>query len=466
LGLGEDVPEKTRPALIAGIEDVTECCAGGMHSLCLTKDGVIWSFGCNDEGALGRDTSEEGSEFTPTPIDLPGKAIKISAGDSHSACLLDDGRVFAWGSFRDSHGNMGFTVDGNKRLPFEVLPDEKSVQVASGADHLVIMTSAGKVFTIGCGEQGQLGRVSSRTATGESRRGKTGLLKPNLIFVKNQPFLADGVWATTYCTFMRQHGTGKVFAFGLNNYNQLGIKRSNNEVESFPKLSSFKNVKKIDGGQHHTLVLDNDNKVLAIGRKEYGRLGLSNLPDGEQHVEQLTEVTALSGKSVNNVACGESISFATTADGKVYAWGFGSNNQLGLGSDSDALEPTLLTGQQVKEKKVLRVSGGGQHTLFVVEAPPSAKKEAAKKETTKPPAKVNDKVVEEKIDDKESAPAEEPAPATMDVDDKEAEAAVVEEKTSNGDTANDDTKSVASEATSTTSSTSNGKKGRKRKIQN
>lgn len=103
LGLNpDDFMEKTRPALVAEVPNVVNVKAGGMHSLCLTKAGEIWSFGCNDEGALGRDTSEEGSENKPRKIDLEGKVVKISAGDSHSACLLEDGRVFAWGSFRVS----------------------------------------------------------------------------------------------------------------------------------------------------------------------------------------------------------------------------------------------------------------------------------------------------------------------------------------------------------------------------
>lgn len=102
LGMGEDVMEKTRPAVIEGLSDVVQISAGGMHNLCLTRHGTVYSFGCNDEGALGRDTSEEGSEFEPKQIDLPGQCVKISAGDSHSACLLDDGRVYAWGSFRVS----------------------------------------------------------------------------------------------------------------------------------------------------------------------------------------------------------------------------------------------------------------------------------------------------------------------------------------------------------------------------
>lgn len=102
LGLSDDFPEKTRPFPLPEVCDIVDVQAGGMHSLALTTSGEIWTFGCNDEGALGRNTEEEGSEMKPTKIKLPGKVVRISAGDSHSACLLDDGRVFAWGSFRVS----------------------------------------------------------------------------------------------------------------------------------------------------------------------------------------------------------------------------------------------------------------------------------------------------------------------------------------------------------------------------
>lgn len=103
LGLNPDeVMEKTRPAQVPEVTNIVDVKAGGMHSLALTKAGEIWSFGCNDEGALGRNTEEEGSETKPKKIELPGKVVKISAGDSHSACLLEDGRAFAWGSFRVS----------------------------------------------------------------------------------------------------------------------------------------------------------------------------------------------------------------------------------------------------------------------------------------------------------------------------------------------------------------------------
>jgi alpha-tubulin suppressor-like RCC1 family protein len=62
----------------------------------------VITFGCNDDGALGRDTSKEGSEMEPGKVDLEGHVVQITAGDSHTAALLADGKVYAWGSFRVS----------------------------------------------------------------------------------------------------------------------------------------------------------------------------------------------------------------------------------------------------------------------------------------------------------------------------------------------------------------------------
>ena len=42
LGLGEDIMERSKPALVKDLENIVQICAGGMHSVCLTKDGEVW----------------------------------------------------------------------------------------------------------------------------------------------------------------------------------------------------------------------------------------------------------------------------------------------------------------------------------------------------------------------------------------------------------------------------------------
>ncbi|XP_041087445.1 regulator of chromosome condensation-like [Polyodon spathula] len=104
LGLGEDVMERKRAVLLALPEETTQVEAGGMHTVCLSQSGSVYTFGCNDDGALGRDTSEEGLEMVPGKVELENRIVQVSAGDSHTAALSENGVVYIWGSFRVRDG--------------------------------------------------------------------------------------------------------------------------------------------------------------------------------------------------------------------------------------------------------------------------------------------------------------------------------------------------------------------------
>lgn len=51
--------------------------------------------------------------------------------------------------------------------------------------------------------------------------------------------------------------------------------------------------------------------------------------------------------------------------GRLFSWGIGSNNQLGLGDEEDKFEPQVVSGR-LADKCTLVVSGGGQHTVILV----------------------------------------------------------------------------------------------------
>ena len=53
--------------------------AGGMHTVALADDGTVWSWGVNDEGALGRQTAGEIWEKAPERVRWE-PAISTSAG--------------------------------------------------------------------------------------------------------------------------------------------------------------------------------------------------------------------------------------------------------------------------------------------------------------------------------------------------------------------------------------------------
>nr|XP_008518356.1 PREDICTED: regulator of chromosome condensation isoform X4 [Equus przewalskii] len=317
LGLGENVLERKKPALVAIPEDVVQAEAGGMHTVCLSKSGQVYSFGCNDEGALGRDTSVEGSEMVPGKVELQEKVVQVSAGDSHTAALTEDGRVFLWGSFRDNNGVIGLLEPMKKSMvPVQVQLSMPVVKVASGNDHLVMLTADGDLYTLGCGEQGQLGRVPELFANRGGRQGLERLLVPKCVMLKSRGSRGHVRFQDAFCgayfTFAISH-EGHVYGFGLSNYHQLGTPGT--ESCFVPQnLTSFKNSTKswvgFSGGQHHTVCMD--------------------------------------------------------SEGRVFAWGMGTNYQLGTGQEEDAWSPVEMTGKQLENRVVLSVSSGGQHTVLLV----------------------------------------------------------------------------------------------------
>jgi len=62
----------------------------------------VFTFGCNDHWALGREVDDDGElSFYPLFVDLGCTVIaQVSAGDSHTAALSREGRVYIWGAFR------------------------------------------------------------------------------------------------------------------------------------------------------------------------------------------------------------------------------------------------------------------------------------------------------------------------------------------------------------------------------
>jgi len=368
LGLGEDIMERSRPALVKEVDKAVEVVAGGMHTVVLDSEGSVWTFGCNDEGSLGRKVDEEEECFTPGNVEIDEKIVQISAGDSHSAALTETGQVWIWGTFRDSSGPIGLVNWSElEKLPVKVTFDAGSVSVvkiASGSDHLAMLTQEGEIFTMGNSEQGQLGRVPEKFGHRGGRRGGQFLLQPDKIHSKSKSKKFNNVWAGSYNT-LASTTAGEILVMGLNNYSQMGIDHNKSGLTFFmPVISddlSKREWEHIAIGQHHVLALEKNGKVYCLGRSEYGRLGLG---EGTGDAAESTPVPGVPG-ACGQVACGTAVSYTITKEGDCYSWGMGTNGQLGTGEDEDVWSPTVIKSKQTESREVLSVSSGGQHTVFL-----------------------------------------------------------------------------------------------------
>ncbi|GAA5862301.1 hypothetical protein JCM8547_007594 [Rhodosporidiobolus lusitaniae] len=292
--------EKEEDGWAGGAADVY---CGGMHTLAVDGEGKVWSWGINDNAALGRVTSKpdveaEELESNPFPVenlkvspDVPFKAVRVSAGDSVSLAVSDHGDVRAWGSFRSAEGLLGF--DGSKGsdkmqlVPTALANLDKHtfVQVECGADHFLALTTTGFVFACGNGEQNQLGRKIIQ-------RHKSHGLTPERLALKNIVLVGTG----SYHSFA-VNKDGEVYAWGLNSFHQTGVDEDDGgyaDVISTPTRVAALSPKEHDGarvvqitaGAHHSLFLFSNGEVFACGRCDGHEVGL---PDDHEELKASNE---------------------------------------------------------------------------------------------------------------------------------------------------------------------------------
>jgi len=310
MGLGpEKLDDVRKPAVHSMIEELRNkkefaeplhLAAGGMHTLVIDSEGRTWSWGINDNAALGRPTEglagieQEELETRPMPVATisphphpesarpPFKAARVCAGDSVSVAVSEEGELVAWGSFRSNDGLLGF--DGKvgtspKQLdPTRVsnLRDYPVSQIVCGYDHVLALTTDGHVYSWGNGQQQQLGRKIIE------RRKKNGL-SPERLSLKKIVLIGSG-GSHSFAV----HEDGTVYGWGLNTRGQLGITNEEaswaDEIVSVPTpiraMSPDKHggarVMAIEGGDFHTLFLLDNGEVWAVGNYENGEIGIKS----------------------------------------------------------------------------------------------------------------------------------------------------------------------------------------------
>jgi alpha-tubulin suppressor-like RCC1 family protein len=97
LGRGDD-PSLSVPDIVYGLPPITAIAAGGEYALALDKNGVLWAWGLNDRGQLGDGTTL--TRTTPQPVPGLDKIQIMAAGVEHALALKEGGVLMAWGDDR------------------------------------------------------------------------------------------------------------------------------------------------------------------------------------------------------------------------------------------------------------------------------------------------------------------------------------------------------------------------------
>lgn len=267
--------------------------AGGYHTLWVLNNGTSYSFGFNYFGQLGIG-SKQASHY-PVEIFLPGgqAVFDLAAGEYHSLVLTGDNRVYSFGRNREGQLGLGHTQD--QYSPEEVtLPSgEKAVHIAAGGKHSFIVTKTPdgkrKVYSFGLNKNGQLGLGHNKNVNEPT--------EVDLSDFQARPFQIAAGGHHTMILFRNRSLCG----FGLNRNRQLGLMdyKDRNICTSPEILGLIPNGDRpieIAAGGSHTLVLKESGELYGFGLQTEGQIGQGffNVPIRFRNQGVLDEVAKIS----------------------------------------------------------------------------------------------------------------------------------------------------------------------------
>jgi alpha-tubulin suppressor-like RCC1 family protein len=374
--------------------------ASANHSLILKSDGTVRSFGHNAEGQLG-DNSTTDRNTAVTVSGLTG-VVALAAGEAHSLALKSDDTVKSWGA--NDEGQLGDGTTTDRLTPVSVSGLSSIKAIGAGQFYSLAVSSSGVVYSWGLGSDGQLGDGTTlsrsspldisqaaflfRTATPRIRTLSGTYSNPLEVVVE---FDAPTPGATIYYTTNGNTPTtsdtslisgasvsvsapltlkAKAFATGYAE-SQVSAETCGFQV-STPTVSpaggtysqpQFVALATTSAGASLRYTLDGTtptgastlytNPIPLLQTKTVKVRGFrSSWTDSD-----VTSATyTIEPKAV---ATGDNHGIAVTSGGIVFAWGNGTNGELGDGTWTSKKSPVQVSSLT----NVVSVAAGGSHTL-------------------------------------------------------------------------------------------------------
>jgi len=263
-------------------------------------------------------------EEAPRP-DIPPTIENFAIGTHHTIVVASDGNLY--GSGYNRFGQIGDNGIQDQFEPTRVhLPaGVEFASLSGGTSGTFGITVDGRIFGWGNNAYGQIGDFPSRV------RVPTEVPLPEGVeFVK----IEAGGWMTLAL------GTdGQAYAWGSNRWGALGD--GTTDDRSFPmRVHAPENVDftDISSSGSYSLAVGSDGNVYAWGRNTTNRLGTGVSGD---HFTPLRVITP-DGVKFDKVIAAGTFSLAVDENGIAYAWGSGSNGQIGDGTFSSRTYPTRV----------------------------------------------------------------------------------------------------------------------------
>jgi alpha-tubulin suppressor-like RCC1 family protein len=329
---------------VAGaVKTFCQISGGGNHTIAIDRYGRAWGWGINTNGRIGDGTLV--SKLTPVSIVGAVRTFcEISCGNNHSLAIDKNGRAWAWGL--NTTSQLGDGTMSSRLTPVSVAGNITFCKISAGNTHSLAIDKNGRAWGWGLNSTGQLG--------------------DNAIIVSyTTPINVSGE-VKTFCEIsgggngsLAIDKNGLVWGWGINTGSQIGDGKGNNRKTPVSVAGTVKTFCKISAGSNHSAAIDKYGLVWCWGTNNQGQLGINSLTGVSTPVKILGQV-----KTFCQINAAANSNRVNAIDKNGLAWGWGVNNQGGIGDNSTTcrLTPVSVLGAV---KTFCQISGGEASTVAI-----------------------------------------------------------------------------------------------------
>lgn len=288
--------------------------------------------------------------------------MDIKAGNRHTVGLKTNGTIWSFGA--NNYGQLGVgTIDSQiKQEPEAVTGAPEGItftKIAVGKNHNLALGNDGKVYAWGANTYGQLGNgTTNSSGTLQPIMGLDNIEK--IVAYENISYAIgkDGVayvWGEGYTKSPQKIPFFSEIIDIAGNYilSEYGTVWNAKNLEE--KIPSLTNIVEITSGNGHMLALKSDGSVAALGNNSYGQLG-----DGTTTQKVLPSVIKNIPK-IESLKASQYSSYLLTTAGEIYSFGRNTNQALGLGQNY----ASVVTPKKLEISDVERISAGQNYGVAV-----------------------------------------------------------------------------------------------------
>ena len=265
-----------------------------------------------------------------------------AAGGSHSGALKND-KFYTWGRNNYGQAGLGFTSklsdnsDSESNVTHPDVPTvidtpNKLVALSFNQNYSLAIDENGDVYSWGYNRYGELGRGETLEVCGSY---SCGLNIEKVSTLSNIILIEAG-----YSHVLALDANNTLWAWGTNKDGELGTGDVNDTVSEPVKVvfdsNESINIVQISAGSDFSCVLDDKGQVWAWGKNNYGQVGQGQVEEEDGSLTALTDdqlsplkVTMPEGVKIVSIATGKGHVLALGEDGKVYGWGLNASSQIG-----------------------------------------------------------------------------------------------------------------------------------------